>query len=303
MPMKYGWIIYPKKTINNKFGNNAFDWMKESAAKNGINIDIIFSDNLMIFNGSTTEFFCNGKRLDFPDFVVMRDYNYTIGMQLESLGIKVINSTWSMMNAQNKAVTSQLLVKNNVSTPKFMYTKDKNYSLIHEYFGCKKFAMKKIDGSQGLGVYLIENEEDYNKAYDEINDKYYCQEFIDFSFGRDIRVYVLGNKVLGCVKRISDDSFKSNFSLGGRVEKYELNDSVREISINAAKATGLDFCGIDLLFTQDSYTVCEVNGNAGFRTITSVSDIDIPLELFKWINDEIYLELPCRQGHFYREKY
>lgn len=286
--MKYGWVIYPKQTINNKFGNNAFDWMKESAAKCGICIDIVFSDNLIIFNGNTAEFMYNGKKLNIPDFVIMRDYNYSMGMQLENLGIKVINSSQSMMNAQNKAVTSQLLVKNKVSTPKFMFAKDKNYNLIHDYFGFKKFVMKKIDGSQGVGVYLIENEEDYNNAYIEINDEYYCQEFVDLSFGMDIRAYVLGNKVLGCVKRVSDNSFKSNYSLGGRVEKYELNDSIREISINAAKATGLDFCGIDLLFTKDSFTVCEVNGNAGFRTITSVSDIDIPLELFKWINENIY---------------
>jgi RimK family alpha-L-glutamate ligase len=143
--------------------------------------------------------------------------------------------------------------------------------------------MKKIDGSKGIGVCLIENEEDYNKAYVEINDIYFCQEFVETSFGKDIRVYVLGNKVLGCVKRVSDNSFKSNFSLGGRVEKYKLNDSIIEISLNAAKAIGLDFCGIDLLFTEDSYTVCEVNGNAGFRTITQVSDINIPMELFKWV--------------------
>lgn len=276
-------MIYPKKTINNKFGNNAFDWMKDSASKNGICVDIIFSDDLMILNGNTTEFIYNGNKLNIPDFVIMRGYNFTIGMQLENLGIKVINTTQSMMNAQNKAVTSQLLVKNNVNTPKFLFTKDRNYNFIHNYFDNKKFVMKKIDGSQGLGVYLIENEEDYNNAFDEINDEYFCQEFIDLSYGKDIRVYVLGNKVLGCVKRISDNSFKSNYSLGGRVEKCELNDSIKEISINAAKAIGLDFCGIDLLFTKDSFTVCEVNGNAGFRTITQVSDIDIPMELFKWV--------------------
>ncbi len=281
----YGWIIYPKKTINNKFGNNAFDWMKESASKNGILIDIIFSDNLIILNDRNTEFIYNGKKLKFPDFVIMRDYEYAISMQLENLGIRVINSTSSMMNSQNKAVTSQLLVKNNVNTPKFMFTKQKDYELIHNFFDNKKFVMKKVDGSQGIGVYLIENEEDYNYAYNEINDIYFCQDFIENSFGKDIRVYVLGNKVLGCVKRISDNSFKSNFSLGGRVENCELNDDIIEISLNAAKAIGLDFCGIDLLITKDSYTVCEVNGNAGFRTITQVSDIDIPMELFKWVSE------------------
>lgn len=280
----YGWMIYPKETINNKFGNNAFDWMKESAFKNGICIDIVFSDELIILNNNNkTEFIYRDKSLKFPDFVIMRDYNYTISIQLENLGIRVINSTLSMFNSRSKAVTAQLLVKNNVSTPKFLFTKEKNYEFIHNYFYNRKFVMKENEGSQGKGVYLIEDEEEYNNVYYKINDEYFCQEFIEFSYGMDIRVYVLGDKVLGCVKRISDSSFKSNYSLGGRVEKYELTDSIKEISLSAAKAIGLEFCGIDLLFTKDSFTVCEVNGNAGFRTITMVSDIDIPIELFKWI--------------------
>ena len=124
----YGWMIYPKETINNKFGNNAFEWMKESALKNGISIDIVFSDELIILNNNNkTEFIYNGKNLKLPDFVIMRDYNYTISMQLEAIGIRVINSTLSMFNSRNKAVTAQLLVKNNVSTPKFLLTKEKNY--------------------------------------------------------------------------------------------------------------------------------------------------------------------------------
>lgn len=282
--MNYGWIIYPKDTINNKFGNNAFKWMKESALKNDICLDIIFSDELIILNSTKkTVFMYLGKSLIFPDFVIMRDYNYAISMQLENLGIRVVNSTGSMFNSRNKAVTAQLLVKNKVSTPKFLYTKEKNYEFIHNYFDRRKFVMKTLEGSRGMGVYLVDNEEDYNYAYHEIKAEYFCQEFIDHSYGMDLRVYVLGDKVLGCVKRISDSSFKSNYSLGGRVEKYELTDSIKEISISAAKALRLDFCGIDLLFTKNSFTVCEVNGNAGFRTITKVSDIDIPMELFKWM--------------------
>jgi len=287
--MKYGWIIYPRKTINSKFGNNAFDWMKEGANKYQIKLDVIFSDDLLIFNyNNVIKFMSCDKELNYPDFVIMRDYNYAISSQLEIMGIKVINSTQSMMNSQNKAVTSQLLVKNNINTPKFLFSKASDYFRIYDYFDKKKFVMKKIDGSQGEGVYLIGNESDYNIAFNEINSTYFCQQFVEHSYGMDIRVYVLGNKVLGCVKRISDSSFKSNFSLGGRVEKHDLNNSIIEISTQAAKALQIDFCGIDLLIAEDSYTVCEVNGNAGFRTITQVSDIDIVGELFEYVNEIIY---------------
>jgi hypothetical protein len=100
----YGWMIYPKETLNNKFGNNAFGWMKESASKNGISVDIVFSDDLFISNANgKTEFIYMGKALSFPDFVIMRDYNYTISIQLENLGIRVVNSTLSMFNSRNKA--------------------------------------------------------------------------------------------------------------------------------------------------------------------------------------------------------
>ena len=67
--------------------------------------------------------------------------------------------------------------------------------------------MKENEGSQGKGVYLIENEDDYNNVYQKINDEYFCQEFIESSYGMDIRVYVLGDRVLGCVKRISAVSY------------------------------------------------------------------------------------------------
>jgi gamma-F420-2:alpha-L-glutamate ligase len=283
----YGWMIYPKETLNNKFGNNAFGWMKESASKNGISVDIVFSDDLFISNANgKTEFIYMGKALSFPDFVIMRDYNYTISIQLENLGIRVVNSTLSMFNSRNKAVTAQLLAKNKVTTPKYLFSKEKNYEFINNYFGKKKFVMKENEGSQGKGVYLIENEEDYNNVY-KTSQEYFYQEYIEFSYGRDIRAYVLGDRILGCVKRISDTSFKSNYSLGGRVEKYEMSDTIKKLSLKAAKAIGLDFCGVDLLFTKNSFTVCEVNGNAGFRTITQVSDIDIPMELFKWIKESL----------------
>ena len=62
----YGWMIYPKETLNNKFGNNAFGWMKESASKNGISVDIVFSDDLFISNANgKTEFIYMGKALSF----------------------------------------------------------------------------------------------------------------------------------------------------------------------------------------------------------------------------------------------
>jgi len=289
--MKYGWVIYPRKTMNSKFGNNAFDWMKESALKYKIELEIIFSDDLIVLNcNNKIKFISCGKELNYPDFVLMRDYNYEISSQLELMGIKVINSTQSMINSQNKAATSQLLVKNKVPTPKFLFSKARDYNKIYDFFDKKKFVMKKIDGSQGEGVYLINYESDYNSAFNEIRGTYFCQEFIEHSFGQDIRVYVLGNKVIGCVKRISDNSFKSNFSLGGRAEKYDLDEKIIEISTQAAKALQIDFCGIDLLITENSYTVCEINGNAGFRTITQVSDIDIADELFKYVNEIIYLD-------------
>lgn len=286
--MGYGWIIYAKDSLHNKYGNNAADWMVKSAKDRDIELEVIVAEDMDIAILNKPAFYYNSKELRTPDFVLMRAYDHMISHQLESLGIRVINNTLSMLKSKNKLISSEILVKHGVKTPKTIYTRSSDYGKISKIFKKEPFVMKQLEGSQGDKVYLIESEDDFHRAYEETGGLFLLQDFIKSSRGRDVRVYVINNKVVGAVLRESTGDFRSNYALGAKASLYTVTPEIEEIAVKAAASLGLEFSGIDLLFDKKGFSVCEVNANAGFRTLSAVSDIDIPSILFNYIHREIY---------------
>lgn len=286
--MGYGWIVYCKDNFHNKYGNNAADWMVNSAKKHDIELEVIIAEDMDIAISKKPAFYYKSKELRTPDFVLMRHYDYMISHQLESLGIRVINNTPSMLKSKNKLISAEILVNHGIRTPKTLYTRSRDYAKISKIFKKEPFIMKQLEGSQGEKVYLIENEANFHRAYEETGGLFLIQEFIQTSRGRDVRVYVIGDRVVGAVLRQSTGDFRSNFALGGKAELYEVTAEIEELAVKASKCLGLEFSGIDLLFDKKGFSVCEVNANAGFRTLSAVSDIDIPALLFDYIHREVY---------------
>lgn len=286
--MGYGWIIYSKDSIHNKYGNNAADWMVKSAKNKDIELEVLIAEDMDIAISQKPAFYYHSKELKTPDFVLMRGYDHMISHQIESLGIRVINNTLSMLKSKNKLISSEILVKHGIKTPKTIYTRSRDYGKLSKIFKKEPFVMKQLEGSQGEKVYLIESEEDFHRAYEETDGLFLIQEFMDSSRGKDVRVYVIGNKVVGAVLRQSNGDFRSNYALGGNASLYELTPEIEELAVKASSSLGLEFSGIDLLFDKKGFSVCEINANAGFRTLSSVSDIDIPALLFDYVHKEIY---------------
>lgn len=190
-------------------------------------------------------------------------------------------------------------------------------------FRGRPFVMKLTFGSKGEDVYLVENEEQYITAVESCSRTckerlalfearggmwtengawrgevlHGCeplfQEYIAASRGKDLRVWVIGGKVAGHLLRHSSTSFKSNFARGGNADLCDLPLEAAELAISATKCLGLDFAGVDLLFLEQCenpadchrFTVCEVNGNAGFRTASLVGGADIPDALASALGD------------------
>ncbi len=287
--MTYAWIVYSLDTLKSGFHNNAFDWMVSEAKTRGIELDVLFSENIIFDETSEFTFKSEERLLRKPDFVLMRSYDFVLSRALESKGVRLINSSMAMFVARNKALTSVFLNAHSVPTPKTIYANKSSYTETLCFFDGKSFVLKTPIGSKGEGVFLIDSERKYNDLVAKHGYPLQFQEYIAESRGMDIRSYVVGNRVVGAVKRISDSDFRSNFSLGGRVELVELTEEIVDISLRAAKAVGLEFAGIDLLMSDRGLLVCEVNGNAGFRSITSVSDIDMVKLLFDYIVDDVNL--------------
>ena len=158
------------------------------------------------------------------------------------------------------------------------------YEEVSDALGAR-FLVKQINGSKGENIFMVNDMASFDEAAGMLRPDCIFQKFIEESSGRDIRVWVLGDECIGSVLRYSETSFLSNYSQGGSFKAVELDGKARELAVKAVQTVGLRFAGVDLLFSGNSYSVCEVNGNAGFRTISKASDVSIPHALFVYISD------------------
>jgi RimK family alpha-L-glutamate ligase len=283
---KLGWIIYPKSTLKNQ--TNAFDWLANEARKFNIDIKILFIEDFSICSGNNNFVLYQNKNLELPDFIIMRGYEFMLSNHFETIGIPVINTYQSMFLSLNKMLTHQILTSKNIKTPKtiFNFNHEYNYVNLADFFQNNKFIVKAIDGSKGENVYLVNNQTELETAVKNCNNNCIVQQFIETSFGKDIRAWVIGNKVVASVLRYSETSFISNFSQGGKVAVFEMTKEIENLAVFSAKSLGLEFAGVDILFDNNGYTVCEINGNAGFRSISSISNENIPYKLFEYIDSK-----------------
>ncbi len=282
-----GIIIYPRDVA--RHGDNAFGWLAGEAARCGMTLEVMFAEDLAVTYGPEGGGLLHrGRKLDrLPDFALMRTYDDVLSLHLESLGIPTVNSTEAMRLCKNKMLSHQKLVEAGLPTPRTLYVPGNGYDFdaVAELLGSPRFIVKRIDGAKGEGVYLVDGPREAADAVARCGGQAICQEFVAGSCGRDVRVWVIGGRTVGAVLRYSRDSFLSNYSQGGSVAAIDLPDEAARLAEAAAAAVGADFAGIDLLFAPDGFTVNEINGNAGFRTLSRVGDNPLPARLMEWLHD------------------
>ena len=113
------------------------------------------------------------------------------------------------------------------------------------------------------------------------------QEFIAESCGRDVRVNVVGGKVVSAMERYNDTDFRSNITNGGKMKKAALTPEIEMAAIRGAEAIGLDFAGVDVLFGKDGPIVCEVNSNPHFKSSLECTGIDMSEGIMDYITEQM----------------
>lgn len=285
--MKFkGWVIYKpcEKSVV-----TAYDWMVQEGKNNNLDIKIMLLDKFAfkIHNGKV-DIIYEEKVMDIPSFVLFRCYDDNLFSIFTALNIRCFNMPEGMKLCQNKWKTHLELSRNNIPTPKTLLSfKDYQYEDIKKELGYR-FIAKGVIGSGGKEVYLVQDEESFMNAKEGLVDNQVIfQEFIEKSYGKDIRAYVVGGEVKAAVVRKSYGDFRSNFSLGGEAEEFKAIEEINELSVRASKSLGLEIAGVDILFGNNEYVVCEVNGNAGFRTIWQYTDVSIPKHIMEYIYSEM----------------
>src|SRR5699024_8031459 len=100
------------------------------------------------------------------------------------------------------------------------------------------------------------------------------QELITSSYGKDIRLQVVGDKVVAAMKRTAKNDFRANVTSGGTMEPYKPTLEETQLAMNASQLTGADFAGVDLLFGETRPFVCEIDSNSPIRNIFDCSGIN-----------------------------
>ncbi len=190
-----------------------------------------------------------------------------------------------------KVYESYLLTQAGIPVPKIIQVLQDDGSVDVEKIAEKlgfPMIVKPIVGSKGRGIQKISNLEELKKV-EVIDgaDKYFFQEYIPIE--NDIRVFVVGEKVLGAMKRyVSKDDFRSNASLGAEVEKLDASKELADLAVRATKAYGYEVAGVDIVEYKEKKYVLEVNNAPQWLAFKSVTGINPAGDIIKYLIDKYY---------------
>ena len=121
------------------------------------------------------------------------------------------------------------------------------------------------------------------------------QQAVRESFGRDVRIYVVGGEVMGAMQRSNDRDFRANIANGGSGEAYVPSDEEKHLALEAVRLLGLDFGGVDILHSQEGPLLCEVNSNAHFAGMEKSTGADISGAIMRYIRSELEKNFLCHR--------
>ncbi|MFG6120063.1 ATP-grasp domain-containing protein [Thalassobacillus sp. B23F22_16] len=291
-----GWIIYNGNSTHEKF-YNLVKWIDTVAQEKGLETELIKNNELVVSmeNGqSIIKGKHEGKAL--PDFVIFWDKDIYLANHLEKMGLKLYNSASAIEVCDDKALTHQALAENSVPMPKtvigpkvfYKVSSFENYEYIADEIGFP-MIIKEVFGSFGQQVYLIQDYDEMIEKVKEIGNKAHLfQEMIESSYGKDVRLHVVGGKVVASMLRTSEVDFRANVSNGGKMHRYTPSEAEKQLAIDAAQAVGASFAGVDLLFGANGEPiVCEVNSNAHMKNIYDCTGIDVTEYIIDFILEEL----------------
>ena len=290
---RFGWMLVKDRFWESYETNRLI----EEFQKQDIDIQLVDPNTIDIFvnKDNKKSILVNGEPSDLPKFVFPRTgsgtsyYIKAVIRHFERMGVPVINSSDAIDNVKDKLYTHQILAQSNLDIPKTMLLRYPiDIDFVEKNIGFP-VIVKKISGSYGRGVFLCEDKKQLKQLVTmaELTKKSYdiiLQEFIKDTWGKDLRVMVVNNKVVGCMLRqATDDDFRANITRGGEGFPYEVNEQIDWLSVESSKALGLDIAGVDLLFQNGGYKICEVNSNPGFEGMEMFTKKNIAGEIVSFI--------------------
>jgi ribosomal protein S6--L-glutamate ligase len=236
----------------------------------------------------------HGRELPKYDAIIPRIgasvtfYGTAVARQFEMMGTFNINESVAISRSRDKLRSLQLLSRKGIGLPRtgFASQPDNAKDLIKNVGGAP-VVIKLLEGTQGIGVVLADTAkaaESIIEAFMGLKANILVQEFVKEAGGADIRCLVIGGKVVAAMKRQgAEGEFRSNLHRGGSAEVVKLSKEERETAMKAAKAMGLNMCGVDLLRSKNGPMVMEVNSSPGLEGIETATGKNIAGMIFEFL--------------------
>lgn len=269
--------------------------LKEAAEERGHELDIINTLRCyMNIASRRPDVYYNGEKLPFFDAVIPRIgasvtfYGLAVLRQFEMQGVFPLNESVGIGRSRDKLRSMQLLARDGIGLPVTTFAHDpKQTEEVLKLAGGAPLVIKLLEGTQGIGVVLADTERSAKsviEAFRGAGVNILVQEFIKESGGTDIRALVIGGKVVAAMQRKgAEGEFRSNLHRGGSAQPIKISPEERSTAIRAAKAMGLNVCGVDMLRANHGPVVMEVNSSPGLEGVEKATGIDIAGKIIEFL--------------------
>ena len=253
------------------------------------------------------DLFYQGKSLSHHDAVIPRIgasityYGTAVVRQFEQMNVFCLNGATGITNSRDKLRSLQILSRHDVGIPATEFVRSKADVLpAIERAGGAPVIIKLLEGTQGVGVILAESRkvaEAIIETLQSARQNVLIQKFVAESKGRDVRAFVVGDRVVAAMRRVAQgQEFRSNVHRGGSTESVRLDERYERTAIRAAQIMGLRVAGVDMLEGQDGPQIMEVNSSPGLEGIEGATGVDVAGAIVEYLEDMVqFPELDIRQ--------
>jgi len=285
------WLLYEGTYDGDKPGQYEIRRFLEEGAKRGYDVKVFGPSqfDLKCPMEGANSVYVDSQPQELPDVVIPRMgvgttyLGLAVLRHLKRAGVAVLNSAASVAAVADKLHTFQMLSLENMPLPKTIFGKcPVDVDLIEKELGFP-VVVKTLKGTQGSGVYLSETPENLRDMTGLLTNDgdeslpVVFQEFIKISAGRDLRVFVVGKKCVACMERsATDGSFKANISRGGVGKNIVITPEMEKLALDVCRVLDLEIAGVDLLYGENGYLVCEANSAPDFKGLEKFCNVDIP---------------------------
>ncbi len=269
--------------------------LKEAAEARGHQLDIINTLRCtMNITSHRPSILYNGETLTGYDAVIPRigasitQYGLAVLRQFEMIGVWPLNESVAIGRSRDKLRSMQIFAKHGLGLPVTAFAHDpRQTDEVLKIVGGAPVVIKLLEGTQGIGVVLGETEKSAKsviEAFRGANVNILVQEFIKEAGSSDIRIFIVGGKVVASMMRTgAAGDFRSNLHRGGSAKMIKITPEERSTALRAAKVMGLNVAGVDILRANHGPVIMEVNSSPGLEGIEATTGLDIAATIIQFV--------------------